>query len=84
MSVSLDQYLFEDYESLNSYLLSRQRRDTADVPAEAGEKGPHCGGREWKKDFTCCETTKADPSYFAMIKDAKKECATKFRTNNSK
>ncbi|XP_073840942.1 uncharacterized protein [Musca autumnalis] len=35
-----------------------------------------------KKDLTCCESSKHDPTYFAMIRETKKQCAMKMRTNN--
>lgn len=122
-SLPTDQYLFEEYESLNENVLTRHRRDVAEMPAPAEEMKPaeetkpmeeakvedtpkmieepmavdvmdvmddkpgHCGGRfaeMMKKDLTCCEANKHDPSYFNMIRETKKQCAMKLRANNRK
>ncbi|XP_058985122.1 uncharacterized protein LOC101889248 [Musca domestica] len=100
-----NQYLFQEYESLNSNLLSRHRRDVSEVAKDekksADEMKPmeemkqmdemkpskECDGQfnhmmMMKKDLTCCESNKHDPSYFSMIRETKKQCAMKLRTNN--
>ncbi|XP_013117030.1 uncharacterized protein LOC106094366 [Stomoxys calcitrans] len=85
-----NQYLFDEYEYLNSNMLTRRRRDVSELDKDTkadddlDDKFPCGGGRfhDYKKDLTCCEVNKHDPNYFSMIRETKKQCAVKLRANN--
>ncbi|KAM7355801.1 uncharacterized protein ACRADG_001751 [Cochliomyia hominivorax] len=77
-----NQFLFDEFELLNEDVaLSRQRREV-EVPAPEKKE---CGSRrsEGKKEYTCCMGDKFDHEYTKQMKEIKKQCAMKYRANNS-
>lgn len=72
--------MFDEFESLNEDVAtSRQRRDAEVKPADKEKCGRHGEG---KREFNCCVGDKFDHEYSKQMKDIKKQCAMKLRSNN--